>query len=88
MYAARTSADQRVATAEARLAEEIQRRRDAEAERDAARADYQRLTEQLAQVQAAVAEADPESGDVPTTRPRTTSRTKKTSGTRATSPEA
>jgi vacuolar-type H+-ATPase subunit H len=39
VYAARTSADQRVATAEARLAEEIQRRRDAEAERDAARAD-------------------------------------------------
>ena len=39
MHAARTSADQRVATAEARLAEEIQRRRDAEAERDDARAD-------------------------------------------------
>ncbi len=38
VYAARTSADQRVATAEARLAEEIQRRRDAEAERDDARA--------------------------------------------------
>jgi len=37
VYAARTSADQRVATAEARLAEEIQRRRDAEAGRDAAR---------------------------------------------------
>ncbi len=39
VYAARTSADQRVATAEARLAEEMQRRRDAEAERDAAHAD-------------------------------------------------
>ncbi len=38
VYAARTSADQRVATAEARLAEEIQRRRDPESERaDAAR---------------------------------------------------
>jgi hypothetical protein len=37
VYAARTSADQRVATAEARLAEEIQRRRDAEAERETAR---------------------------------------------------
>lgn len=37
VYAARASADQRVATAEARLAEEIQRRRDAEAGRDAAR---------------------------------------------------
>ena len=60
----------------------------AEADLDAARADHQRLTEQLAQVQAAVAEADPEPGDVPTTRPRTTSRTKKTSGTRATRPEA
>ncbi len=59
----------------------------AEADLDAARADHQRLTEQLAQVQAAVAEADPEPGDVPTTRPRTTSRAKKTSGTRATRPE-
>jgi len=39
VYAARTSADQRIATAEARLAEEIQRRRDAKAERDDARAD-------------------------------------------------
>jgi hypothetical protein len=39
VYAARTSADRRVATAEGRLAEEIQRRRDAVAERDDARAD-------------------------------------------------
>ena len=39
VYAARTSADERVAAAEARLGEEIQRRRDAEAERDRARAD-------------------------------------------------
>ena len=48
----------------------------AEADLDAARADHQRLTEQLAQVQAAVAEADPEPGDVPP--PRTRSRAKKT----------
>jgi len=60
----------------------------AEADLDTARADHQRLTEQLAQVQAAVAETDQEPGDVPTTRPRTTSRTKKTSGTQATRPEA
>jgi hypothetical protein len=38
VYAARTSADQRIAAAHARLAEEIQRRRDAEAQRDTARA--------------------------------------------------
>jgi hypothetical protein len=38
VYAARTSADQRVATAEARLAEEIQCRWDTETGRDAARA--------------------------------------------------
>jgi hypothetical protein len=48
----------------------------AEADLDAARADHQRLTEQLAQVQAAVAEADPVRGDVPP--PRTRSCTKKT----------
>jgi len=60
----------------------------AEADLDAARADHQRLTEQLAQIQAALAEADPEPGDVPTTRTGATSRTKKTSGTRATRPEA
>ena len=40
VYAARTSAEQRVAAAEARFAEEIQRRRDAEAERDDARAEH------------------------------------------------
>jgi colicin import membrane protein len=39
VYAARTSADQRVAAAEARLAEEINRRREAETDRDQARAD-------------------------------------------------
>jgi hypothetical protein len=49
VYAARTSADQRVATAEARLAEEIQRRRDAEAERDAARADREQSDDATAQ---------------------------------------
>jgi hypothetical protein len=49
VYAARTSADQRVATAEARLAEEIQRRRDAESERDAARADREQADDATAQ---------------------------------------
>lgn len=49
VYAARTSADQRVATAEARLAEEIQRRRDAEADRDAARADREQADDATAQ---------------------------------------
>jgi chromosome segregation ATPase len=39
VYTARTFADQRIAAAEARLAEEITRRREAEAERDQARAD-------------------------------------------------
>jgi chromosome segregation ATPase len=49
VYAARTSADQRVATAEARLAEEIQRRRDAEAERDTARTDREQADDATAQ---------------------------------------
>jgi hypothetical protein len=49
VYAARTSADQRVATAEARLAEEIQRRRDAEADRDDARADREQSDDAAAQ---------------------------------------
>jgi colicin import membrane protein len=49
VYAARTSADQRVATAEARLAEEIQRRRDAEAERDDARADREQADDATTQ---------------------------------------
>jgi colicin import membrane protein len=49
VYAARTSADQRVATVEARLAEEIQRRRDAEAERDDARADREQADDATAQ---------------------------------------
>jgi colicin import membrane protein len=39
VYAARTSADQRVAAAEARLAEEMNRRREAEADRDHAQAE-------------------------------------------------
>jgi len=49
VYAARTSADQRVATAEARLAEEIQRRRDAESERAAAQADREQANDAAAQ---------------------------------------
>jgi chromosome segregation ATPase len=49
VYAARTSADQRVATAEARVAEEIQRRRDAEAERDAGHADREQADAAAAQ---------------------------------------
>ncbi len=49
VYAARTSADQRIATAEARLAEEIQRRRDAETERDDARADREQADDATAQ---------------------------------------
>ncbi len=49
VYAARTSADQRVATAEARLAEEIQRRRDAEAERDGARDEREEADDAAAQ---------------------------------------
>jgi hypothetical protein len=57
-YAARTSADQRIATAEARLAEEIQRRRDAEAKCDQARADREQAddatSQEIRQTQAAV----------------------------------
>jgi colicin import membrane protein len=49
VYAARTSADQRIATAEARLAEEIQRRRDAEADRDTAHADREQADDATAQ---------------------------------------
>lgn len=49
VYAARTSAEQRVATAEAHLAEEIQRRRDAEAERGAANADREQADDATAQ---------------------------------------
>jgi hypothetical protein len=49
VYAARTSADQRIATAEARLAEEIQRRRDAEAERDGARAEREQADDAATQ---------------------------------------
>ena len=49
VYAARTSADERVAAAEARLGEEIQRRRDAEAARDTARADREQADDAAAQ---------------------------------------
>jgi hypothetical protein len=58
VYAARTSADQRVATAEARLAEEIQRRRDAESERDAARADREQADDAAAQAVARMEELE------------------------------
>jgi hypothetical protein len=49
VYAARTSADRRVATAEACLADEIQRRRDAEAERDTARIDREQADDTAGQ---------------------------------------
>jgi colicin import membrane protein len=49
VYAARTSADQRVATAEARLAEEINRRREAEADRAQAQADREEADAAAAQ---------------------------------------
>ena len=49
VYAARTSADERVATAEARLGEEIQRRRDAETARETARADREQADDAAAQ---------------------------------------
>ena len=48
VYAARTSADQRVAGAEARLAEEMNRRREAEADRDQAQADREEADEAAA----------------------------------------
>jgi chromosome segregation ATPase len=60
VYAARTSADQRVATAEARLAEEIQRRRDAESERDAARADRDQADDAATQAVARMEELERE----------------------------
>ncbi|HUZ55591.1 MAG TPA: hypothetical protein VMU94_24060 [Streptosporangiaceae bacterium] len=49
VYAARTSADQRIAAAEALLAEEINRRREAETERDQARADREQADDATAQ---------------------------------------
>jgi len=49
VYAARTSADQRVAAAEARLAEDINRRREAETERDQACADRDQADDATAQ---------------------------------------
>jgi colicin import membrane protein len=60
VYAARTSADHRVATVEARLAEEIQRRRDAEAERDDARADREEADDATAQAIARMEELERE----------------------------
>ena len=49
VYAARTSADQRVAAAEARLAEEMNRRREAEAGRDHAQAERKEADEAASQ---------------------------------------
>jgi colicin import membrane protein len=49
VYAARTSADQRVAAAEARLAEEMNRRREAEADRDHAQAEREESDEAASQ---------------------------------------
>jgi colicin import membrane protein len=49
VYAARTSADQRVAAAEARLAEEMNRRREAEADRDQVQADREEADEAASQ---------------------------------------
>jgi colicin import membrane protein len=49
VYAARTSADQRVAAAEARLAEEMNRRREAEADRDHVQADREEADEAASQ---------------------------------------
>jgi colicin import membrane protein len=60
VYAARTSADQRVATAEARLAEEIQRRRDAESDRDTAQADREQADDAAAQAAARMEELERE----------------------------
>jgi colicin import membrane protein len=66
VYAARTSADQRVATAEARLAEEIQRRRDAETERDVARADREQADDAIAQAVSRMDELDRELAELRT----------------------
>jgi colicin import membrane protein len=52
VYAVRAGAEQRVAAAEARLAEEIQRRREAEAERGAAQADREQADDAAAQAAA------------------------------------
>jgi colicin import membrane protein len=67
VYAARTSADQRIATAEARLAEEIQRRRDAEAERDDARADREQADAAAAQAITRMDELERELAELRTT---------------------
>jgi hypothetical protein len=64
VYAARTSAEQRVATAEARLAEEIQRRRDAEAERDVARADREQADDAATQAITRMEERERELAEV------------------------
>lgn len=58
----------------------------AETDLDAARTENQRLAEELART--ANAEADPEPADATSPRPRTSSRAKKTSNTRAPRSEA
>jgi colicin import membrane protein len=70
VYAARTSADQRVATAEAHLAEEIQRRRDAEAERDAAQADREQADDAATQAVARMEELERELAELRTATER------------------
>ena len=81
VYAARTSADQRVATAEARLAEEIQRRRDAEAERDDARADREQADDATAQAIARMEELERQLAELRTSTAQEIQRTKATTDT-------
>jgi colicin import membrane protein len=83
VYAARTSADQRVATAEAQLAEEIQRRRDAEAERDTARADREQADDATAQAIARMEELERQLAELRTTTAEEIQRTKATANAEA-----
>jgi len=80
VYAARTSADQHVAAAEARLAEEIQRRRDAEADRDQAQADREQADEAAAQ---AIARMDELTAELTTLRATTAEETRQLRATTA-----
>lgn len=68
VYATRANADQHVAAAEARLAEELQRRRDAEADRDQAHVDREQTDEAAAQ---AVARMDELTAELATLRAAT-----------------
>ena len=81
VYAARTSADQRVATAEARLAEEVQRRRDAEAERDAARADREQADDATAQAVTRMDDLERELAELRTATEAETRRTRDNAAT-------